>query len=151
MISDQPQRGGAPGPPSHVAICQLHLNEFGLRHHIKDLDGPTSIGNTLNGPIGKILSDEVQDFVTNPNFKRIEVEDGIVELPEEVLKDLSNDQKHGHKLVLLITGRSQDFSCLKLKPGPVCQSRWLITGTFLSRKYSVEGTMGKTKTQSNEK
>jgi hypothetical protein len=109
-------------------ICQLHLNELGLRHLIEDLDGPTSSGNTFTGPVGQIRIEEVQDFVPNPNFKRIHVEDGIIELPDEIVKDLSNDQKHGYKLLLLVTGRSQDFSCLKLKPGPVCHSRWLTTG-----------------------
>ena len=126
------------------SICQLHINELGLRHLIEDLDGPTSSGNTFTGPIGKIICDEVQDFVTNPDFQRIDVEDSIIELPEEVLKDLSNDQKHGYKLVLLITGRSQDYSCLKLKPGPVCQSRWLTTGNRGMMVYcSKHGLRGK--------
>ena len=78
------------------SICQLHLNELGLRHLIEDLDGPTASGNTFTGPIGKMLTDDVQDFVTNQQFERIPVEDGIKELPDHILKDLSTDQKHGH-------------------------------------------------------
>ena len=130
------------------SICQLHLNELGLRHLIVDLDGPTSSGNTFTGPVGKLLSDDVQDFVTNQNFKRIVVEDGIKELPEEVVKDLSNDQKHGYKLVQLITGKSQDISCLKLKPGPVCHARWLTTANRLMiiycKKHGLRGKKVKT-------
>ena len=39
------------------SICQLHINELGLRQLIEDLDGPTASGNTLTGPIVKMLTD----------------------------------------------------------------------------------------------
>ena len=124
-------------------ICQLHINELGWRHLFEDLDGPTSSGNTFTGPIGKMLTDDVQDFINNPNFKRVEVEEGVHELSEDVVKDLSNDQKHGWNLVMLITGRSQDLTCLKLKPGPVCHSRWLTSANRLMiiycKKHGLRG------------
>ena len=125
-------------------ICFLHLNELGLRHLIEQLDGPTASGNTFTGKVCKLICDEVQDYVTNPDFKRIDVEEGILDLPDDVVEDLSHDQKHGYKLVSLITGRSQDLSCLKLKPGPVCHSRWLTTANRLMMLYCKKhGLRGK--------
>ena len=76
------------------SICQLHLNELGLRHLIEALDGPTWSGNTFIGPLGQLLTEDVQDWVTNKNFSVIVVEEGVQVLPDNVLQDLSTDQKH---------------------------------------------------------
>ena len=130
------------------SICQLHLNELGLRHLIEAMDGPTGSANTFIGPVGQLLTEDVQDWVKNKNFSVIVVEEGVPVLPDDVLQDLSTDQKHGYQLVMLVTGRSQEDRCLKLKPGPVCHSRWLTTANRLlimyCKKHGLRGNKAKT-------
>ena len=102
------------------------------------------LGVEIVGPVRQLLTEDVQDWVTNKNLSVIVV----VVLPNEVLQDLSTDQKHDYQLVMVITGRSQDDRCQKLKPGPVCHSRWLTTANRLlimyCKKHGLRGNKAKT-------
>ena len=70
-------------------ICQLHGNEFGLRHVFTHYDGGygTSGPNSFKGEIGQSLMKEI-DKLEIVAFRSIDSPD----LPDEVVKDLSRDQ-----------------------------------------------------------
>ena len=72
-------------------VCQLHTNELGLRHLFEELDGKTNSKTGWNGPLGKLLK-SVQSMKTNYSFKKVSLGSELIEVPPEVLKDLSTDQ-----------------------------------------------------------
>ena len=78
-------------------ICSLHTNELPLRHLIIKLDGPTNSKDGFTGPIGKLLS-SVDNLPINPDFHAVLCEEGMVALPEEVIKSLSTDQHNCYLL-----------------------------------------------------
>ena len=57
-------------------VCQLHANEFPLRHLLEHLDGPTSGPTAFCGAIGKALSTCEQ--LTIVQFDNIEVDFQLV-------------------------------------------------------------------------
>ena len=76
----------------HLIGCVLHENELPLRALFKKLDGIITGPGSFSGLIGKRCAENIQDThqvlfkpVTNP------IVDGYI--PEEVLKDLSSDQR----------------------------------------------------------
>ena len=107
------------------AICFLHINELPLRHLIAEIDGPTNSDHTFSGPIGKEIGKNVEDLEINPNFQRIISGENLVVLPDHILADLSTDQKYGYMMATMIRSGVIDDSVIKLKPGPICHSRWL--------------------------
>ena len=106
------------------SICLLHTNELPLRHLFTDLNGQTTGANSFQGVIGKMLP-AVADMEWNPAFKPISAGPGLEELPEEVFRDLSSDQKY---LCLVIQAVMSGVIPDKLKSltnGPISHSRWL--------------------------
>ena len=103
-------------------ICKLHINELGLRHLIADIDGPTNSENTFSGPIVKIIKTNVEDIEINQKFKKIITGEDIFDLPNEVVDDLSTDQKYRYMMVKMIRSGVIDKSVTKLKCGPICHS-----------------------------
>ena len=73
--------------------CFLHTNELPLKHLIQDLDGKTNSDHTFSGPLGKAL-DGVINLDINPKFKPITVGSPLFELDEDIIADLSTDQKY---------------------------------------------------------
>ena len=73
-------------------VCVLHLNELPFRHLLKDLDGKTNSDHTFSGPIGKTLDNAV-NLVFNPRGYP------LIKLDQEVIDDLSTDQKYGYRMV----------------------------------------------------
>ena len=124
-------------------ICKLHINELGLRHLIADIDGPTNSENTFSGPIGKLIKTNVEDIKINQKFKKIITGEDIFDLPNEVVDDLSTDQKYGYMMVKMIRSGVIDKSLTKLKCGPICHGRWLTTANRIMRLYvSKHGLKG---------
>ena len=81
------------GKKLHWSICDLHTNELGLRHLFETVDGPTSGSNSFKGPIGKSLS-TAENLQWNSNFEQISDGPSYPNLSDEVLSDLSTDQKY---------------------------------------------------------
>ena len=79
------------GRKLHWLVCQLHTNELMLRHLMTELDGKSDSKEGFSGPIGKLLK-KVDRMRPKFEFEKIEVGPGLIELPEEVISDLSIDQ-----------------------------------------------------------
>ena len=95
------------------------------------LDGPTTSNIGFSGPAGKLLP-QLSDLAINDNFERVMVGDEPIELAQDVVEDLSSDQKHSYRLwVALRTGElSPDLA--NLKCGKLDHARWLTTANGLS-------------------
>ena len=58
-------------------------------------------------------------------FKKIDLGPGLIDLPDEVLSDLSTDQELSYKLVKAIRSGTLPRDLALRKPGPIVLSRWL--------------------------
>lgn len=127
--------------PLHWFICLLHANELPLKNLIQKLDGRTTSGKTLSGPIGKAILN-----IVNPPlvcFKKFN-ETPLLAMPDIVYKTLSNDQKYLFRIVnALISGEFPD-SLKNLKIGPYNQSRWVTTASRVCLLYASTKTPSKT-------
>lgn len=124
-------------------VCNLHTNEFPLRHLIVHLDGPTLSHNQFSGPIGKLLV-SATDMDINPNFTPIVVGPPLVKLPDKVIDDLSTDQHYGYRMVCAIRDGVLPARLALLEIGPVNHSRWLTTANRLLRLWVAKhGLKGK--------
>lgn len=81
--------------PVHWIICMLHMNELPLRKLFILLDGVQIGPDLYSGPIGELLLKCFELPVVK--FKRI-VSDDFPVLSDEVLKDLSTDQKYLYEI-----------------------------------------------------
>ena len=78
-------------------ICSIHTNELCIRHLIEELDGKTTSKAEFSGPIGKLLT-KITEMERNYSFKPISIGPGLIELREEIVKELSSDQKYAYKI-----------------------------------------------------
>jgi hypothetical protein len=108
------------GRKLHMIGCFLHLNELPLRHLIQRLDGKTTSGNKFTGPIGKLLDG---DFYKAEPISFEPVESPLQPPPEDVIADLSTDQRLLLETVLGISRGNIHPRFVKKRPGPVCLSR----------------------------
>lgn len=119
--------------PLHWFICLLHANELPLKNLIQKLDGNTTSGKTLSGPIGKAIMN-----IVNPPIVRFKTfnDATLLTMPNDVYKKLSNDQKYLFRIVnALISGEFPD-SLRNLKIGPYNQSRWVTTASRICLLYA---------------
>ena len=130
------------GQKFHWIVCMLHTNELGLRKLIQDLDGKTCSKTGFSGPLGKMLSN-VEDMEPNFNFKRIDVGPDMIKLSEDVVNDLSWDQKLLYKRCCAVRSGVLPRDVALCKSGPICHSRWLTTAeTFIELYQSDHGLEG---------
>ena len=131
------------GRPLNWIVCGLHLNELPLRHLMAELDGPTTSDTGFSGPIGKALAG-VTDLPIKKNFKKITLGADLIDLPEDVRKDLSTDQKYGYDIVQAIRKGEVSQWLANLDIGPINHSRWLTFANRVCRLYvSDHGLKGK--------
>jgi hypothetical protein len=114
-------------------FCALHTNELPLRHLFEAIDGKTSGKESWTGPIGKMLSN-VMNFPLNPNFKKIIGAD-IPILTDDVVSDLSADQKYLYKILQVITTGKIPNNFEKYTIGPMNHARWLTLANRACRLY----------------
>ena len=101
-------------------VCYLHTNELGLRHLVADTDGPTTSDHTFSGPLGKALS-SATDLEHNPRFTKIIIGPGLIHLDQDVIDDLSSDQKYGYQMVNAIRSGKITQDLVLMEIGPVYQ------------------------------
>ena len=86
-------------------ICTLYTNELPLRHFIVELDRKTISNSKWSskrfGELGKML-DTFTELNTDRNFETVTLGEPLIALPDKILKDLSNDQAYGHRIVTAI-------------------------------------------------
>ena len=84
------------------------------------------------------------DLRVKKNFKKIEVGKDLIDLTDEVRKDLSTDQKYGYEMVKAIRSGLLSDRLANTNIGPVNHSRWLTTANrFLRMWVSRNGFKGK--------
>ena len=108
--------------------CCLHLNELHYRAVFTALDGKSSSGGTWTGPAGKLIPKlKKKQLEFNDDFEAIPgTEDGaLVELPEDVLNDLSSDQKLLYKLVKMVKSGVKIPNIELYEIGGISLARWL--------------------------
>lgn len=105
-------------------VCQLHTNELGLRHLFQKLDGTTNSKTGWSGPLGRLLK-SVETMERSSSFKKITLGPELVELPADVLKDLSTDQSQLYQLVGAVRSGNLPRELALRKTGKMVHSRWL--------------------------
>ena len=63
------------------------------------------------------------------NWVPLGAEEKVIELPEDIVKNLSKDTKNCYRLIKAITTGEFSEELATIKCGPLCQSRWLSTVT----------------------
>ena len=116
-------------------ICLLHTNELPLRHLMKDQGMETSGKNSFTGDIGKMIKEDVHLFEVNERFETISVGEDLPEIPEEIVSQLSTDQKYLYKVVKMIRTGHLDHNVLKQVVGCLNHSRWLTCASRLCRLW----------------
>ena len=108
----------------------IHTNELPLRHLITELDGPTNSRDGFTGPIGKLIK-KVHSFPISKAPPALKSTSTLIQLPEDVITNLSTDQKNCYWLVQAINSGSISKELSNLKCGPLNHSRWLTTAEAL--------------------
>ena len=98
----------------------IHINELPLRHLIIQIDGKYIPKQGWTGPLGKLLS-KVHDLEINWDFTPFPDID-IIELPDDIVKNLSTDQKNCYLLLSAMKSGSLSKELAKIKCGPLNQS-----------------------------
>ena len=123
-------------------VCMLHTNELDLRRLIEILDGKTDSKSGWSGFLGKLLA-KVMEMRPNFNFKKIDMGPDLIELPDDVIKDLSTDQHLLYKRVRAARSGHLPRDVALRKAGKIVHSRWLNTATtFVEMWQSHHGLKG---------
>jgi hypothetical protein len=121
------------GRTIHQIGCMLHLNELPLRHVIAAIDGVTNDPAKYSGPIGKEASLQNSQ---KPQIKFIPVHSNLVIPPEDIISDLSADQR---LLLEYIVGIQNGFISpiyVNRQIGPCNHARWLTLAIRILVVYS---------------
>ena len=121
------------GESIHRIICQLHGNELSLRAPGKEYLGKTSGPTSFSGPLNEDLED--RNLTDRPivDFKRIET-DGY-ECDDEVLRDLSTDQKYLLEICRAVIANIVDNCLASKQPGKMGHACWLTLASTLLCVY----------------
>ena len=102
-----------------------------------ELDEKSDSKEGFSGPIGKLLK-KVERMRPKFEFEKIEVGPGLIELPEEVISDLSTDQNLLYqRCQAAITGVLPRDVALR-KAGKIVHSRWLTMALTLIEMWQSE-------------
>ena len=131
-------------------ICALHTNELPLRHVFIELDGRTIGDNKFEGPLGKMVHRATELEVADV-IPPVDVTVNIIDLEEDVVKDLSTDQKYLYEITTAIKKGGKLPTSLKEKNiGPHNHARWLNLANRLCRIWCSKHELN-VKTTSNLK
>ena len=114
------------GHKCHWLVCFIHINELPLRHLITVLDGPFIPKSGFTGTIGKLLH-KVNDLEVTFSFKALPDTNKVRELPDEIVKSMSTDQKNCYRLISAVQSGKLSSELAKIKCGLLNTSRWLTT------------------------
>lgn len=125
--------------PLQQVVCGIHANELPLRHVFQDADGKSSGPSSFKGAIGRELEKDLcslplADFETVPGM--------VQEIPVEVQKHMSRDQKYLYRMSMAVQQGKASFpqDLLTKQPGPLHQARWLTLANRILRLYVSEHT-----------
>ena len=130
------------GKKLYWGICNIHTNELPLRHAIAILDGPTASDAGFTGEVCILLSN-VNSMPYDPEFKMMPGGEDLISLPEEVISNMSTDQKVCYKLVAAVKAGMLPNDMQEMMCGAMCHARWLTTAQRLlflwTRKHGLTG------------
>ena len=98
------------------SICQKHTKELPLRHAITKIDGKTTSDTGFSGPIGQLLC-KVEEMEYDPSFVPLPDYPDMIEIPENILKDMSHDSKQCYLLEKAVKSGSLPISLQYMKCG----------------------------------
>ena len=127
-------------------VCDLHTGELPLRKLITEVDGKTLSNNKWSGDLGKML-DTVTELEIDPNFAKVDVGPPIIELRQEVVKELSTDQSYAYQIYWAIRTGKLSKVLAHLEIGPVSHSRWLTTACRMCRLWISKHGLSKKNVQ----
>ena len=78
--------------------------------------------DNVAGPVGKLL-EQVTCLEINPNFHAVTIGLPLVGLEQNIIEDLSTDQKYGYHIVTAIRNGTIPDDLDKMEIGPLCHSR----------------------------
>ena len=126
---------GRLGRKVHLLGCALHANELPLRAMITKLDGKSSSGNTLTGDLGSQLHKDLRQYEVQ-NFKAVPC--SLPDMPEDVAKDLSQDQLLLRQYMEAVSVGKLEFKLANKTIGPMCLARWLTLAVRILSFYCRE-------------
>ena len=95
----------------------------------------TSGANSFEGELGELIQDEVDLYEVNDKFEVLEIGNDLRDIPDDIVFDLSIEQKYMYKIVKMVTNGVLDKDVLIQVIGPVNHSRWLTTACRLCRLW----------------
>ena len=116
------------------APCLLHMNELYYRAVCVNMGVKTLSGNKWTGPIGALLP-KVKDLEYNDEFVPVPGQTELVDLPPEVLGDLSADQKTLYRLLKMVKTGEKIPHIEEYQPGALGSARWLTQAASMLRMY----------------
>ena len=118
----------------HLIGCALHQNELPWKHVFSALDGTTKGPQTLSGPVGKLLQENLED---KPQVKFTPITSRIEELKisDDVIKDLSTDQRLLLEYVKGISAGQVDPKWAAWKIGQYHSARWITMSVRILSVY----------------
>ncbi|QQP38148.1 Uncharacterized protein FKW44_018646 [Caligus rogercresseyi] len=119
--------------PLHYFICQLHRNELPFRAVFYMYDGKPSGPVHCSGPIGTKIKEMVSELPM-VEFEAIKFNNFPV-LIEEIIRDLSWDQKYLYRICIGIINGTIDKDLAAIEPGPPCVSRGNTLWSRILRLY----------------
>ena len=134
------------GRKLHTIGCALHQNELPLRALFKKLDGTTTGPRSFCGPLGKRC---LEDIHGEPQVQFEPVQTPITDeyIPDEVLKDLSHDQRLLYEYCKGIGVGRVDDRWAAWKIGPLNHARWLTLAIRLLCLYTRDNSPNKNLTK----
>ena len=108
------------GRPLQLIGCALHQNELPWKAIFRKIDGVTTGPRTFDGKIGNLCQMDLED---KPQIKFKPIATSLVEVPPEVLIDLSHDQRLLYEYTLGIQNGSVNPTFAARKVGPLNHAR----------------------------
>lgn len=122
------------GRKLHTIGCQLHKNELPFRAVFKSIDGTTRSPNHFCGPMGK-LAEKNHDSLKVSSFEPVKSPVEDMEFSEQVLNDLSTDQRIFYEHIIGISKGNMSLRFAHHRIGPVNHARWLTLAIRLLSAY----------------
>ena len=123
-------------------LCNLHTNELPFRHFFIHEDGETSGKDSFKGPVGRACK-MVKTFKLKETFPAVTDGDSVPILPEEVIAQLSWDQKCLYKLLHAVRNGKSNTDIANMKLGGLNHSRWLTLAIRVLYLYMCVHKLGR--------
>ena len=124
----------------HLNGCTLHQNELPFRAVFLHLYETTKNPQAFNGPIGKLASKENIHLDPTVDFEPISPGSESLNLPDEVVSDLSTDQQLMYEYWVGITTGKMRGNFAQRKIGPVMHARCFTLATRILCLYTKTKT-----------